>query len=121
MRSSLAVVLVALAMAPAAMAAEQTWTGVISESHCTMKHATEYRGRPITARECIVGREGPDGLPGCIKNGAQFVFVSDGKVHKVANQDFKDLWVHAAETVRLTGELKGDAITVKRLATSQTK
>jgi hypothetical protein len=36
----------------------------------------------------------------------------EGKVLKIANQDFKALRQLAGETVKLTGDLKGDTVTV---------
>jgi hypothetical protein len=36
-------------------------------------------------------------------------------VLKIANQDNADLEKHAGHTVRLTGEMKGDTITVSKI------
>jgi len=44
-----------------------------------------------------------------------YVLVVDGKVLQIANQDNKDLATHAGHTVRLTGEMKGSAITVSKI------
>lgn len=94
--------------------AERTWTGAISDSHCGMKHPTEFRGSKITERECILGKQ--DGsLRGCINGGAEYILVADGKVYKIKNQDFAGLKVHAAHSVRITGELAGDTITVTNI------
>ena len=96
-------------------ATEQTWTGVIGDSHCgAAKHPTEYRGRKITERECILGTEDGE-VRGCIRGGGEFILVSGGKVYKIRNQDFAGLRVHAADNVRLTCELAGDTITVKSI------
>ena len=100
-------------------AAEQTWNGFISDSHCGAIHKADIEhGGKITARECVIGRAGDSNLPGCVsaKNGAKFVVVVGDKVFQVANQDFADLRVHAAENVRVTGSLKGDTITVSKIA-----
>jgi hypothetical protein len=43
----------------------------------------------------------------CIKAGAKYVFVSDGKVYNIANQNFADLEKGAGETVSLTGDVSG--------------
>ncbi len=107
-----------LTCATRGFAADQTWTGAIGDSHCGANpHPGVFKGSKITGRECIVGRaEGPK-VPGCIEAfGAQFIFVVDGKVFKISNQDFAPLRQFAAETVRLTGELSGDTITVKKIA-----
>src|SRR5580765_3031092 len=85
-------------------AGERTWTGIISDSHCGAIHKSdiEHGGR-ITARECIIGKEGDASIPGCVsaKNGAKFVLVADGKVYQISNQAFADLRVHAADNVKL--------------------
>jgi hypothetical protein len=41
--------------------------------------------------------------------------VSDGKVYKIANQDLALLQGHAGHTVQLTGDMKGDTITVSNI------
>ena len=53
----------------------------------------------------------------CVKGGGQFVFVSDGKVYKIANQDSPLLMMHAGHAnVTLSGDMKGDTITVAKVA-----
>jgi hypothetical protein len=88
-------------------AAEQTWTGQISDSACNRKHeeAAEGQGK-MPDRDCTLA---------CVKGGSLFVFVSDGKVYQIANQKNGDIAAHAGHTVKLTGELKGDAITVSKI------
>ncbi len=51
----------------------------------------------------------------CVKGGGKYVFVSDGKVYNIANQGLPLLGTHAGHTVRLTGEMKGDTITVSKI------
>ena len=101
-----------LAAASGGSAAEQTLTGAIGDSHCGSKaHPSEARGKKISERDCIVGSE--DGaLPGCIKLGAKYILVSGDKIYQISNQDYAGLRVHAAHTVRLTGEMTGDTIKV---------
>jgi hypothetical protein len=99
-----------------------TWTGVISDNHCGAVHnpahmRDEVDAREITSRECMIGK--PDGsVPGCIsaKNGGRFVFVTGGRVFQISNQDLADLRVHADHTVRLTGIMIKDRITVSKIA-----
>jgi hypothetical protein len=43
------------------------------------------------------------------------VLVVDGKVIQIANQDNKDLATHAGHAVKMTGELKGNAIVVSKI------
>jgi hypothetical protein len=51
----------------------------------------------------------------CAKAGGKYVFVTDGKVYNIANQDDAALQTHAGHTVNLTGEMKGDTITVSKI------
>lgn len=90
-----------------AQSAEQTWTGKISDSMCGASHAAMISQHPgMTDRACTLG---------CVKNGAKYVFVSDGKVYNIENQNSPLLAMHAGHTVRLTGEMKGDNITVSNI------
>ena len=90
-----------------ASAAEQTWTGNISDSACGAKHeeAAEGQGK-MPDRECTQA---------CVRGGSKYVLVADGKVVQIANQDNNDLATHAGHRVKLTGELKGNAITVSKI------
>ena len=90
-----------------ASAAEQTWTGQISDSMCGASHAKMTGAHPgMTDRDCAQA---------CIKAGGKYVFVSDGKVFTIANQSLPLLPAHAGHTVRLTGEMKDDTITVSNI------
>ena len=91
---------------PGTAAAEQTWTGQISDSACGAKHeeAAEGQGK-MPDRECTQA---------CIRGGSKYVLVVDGKVFQIANQDNKDLVTHAGHKVQVTGELKGNAITISK-------
>ena len=91
-----------------AFAADQTWIGQISDSMCGASHSKMTAGHPgMTDRDCALA---------CVKGGGQFVFVSDGKVYKIANQDSALLQMHAGHAgVTLTGEMKGDTITVSKI------
>jgi len=124
MRSALlAALAVVLVVGSTRLAAgEQTWTGFISDSHCGASHRNYVERVDLkTARECVVGRPGDANLPGCVsaKNGATFVVVVGEKVYQVANQDFKELRTLAAEPVTITGTLKGDVMTVSKIARSR--
>jgi hypothetical protein len=93
-----------------ASAADMTWTGKISDSMCGASHAKMIAAHggasKMTDRDCTLA---------CTKAGGKFVFVTGGKVYNIANQDDKDLQTHAGHTVRLTGEMKGDTITVSKI------
>jgi hypothetical protein len=91
-----------------AFAAPQTWTGQISDSMCGASHSHMTAGHPgMTDRDCALA---------CVKAGGKYVFVSDGKVYKIANQDSPLLQMHAGHAgVTLTGDLAGDTITVTKI------
>jgi len=88
-------------------AAEQTLSGKISDSACGAKHeeAAENTG-VMPDRECTEA---------CVRGGSKYVLVVDKQVFQIANQDFKDLAAHAGEAVKLSGELKGNTITVSKI------
>ena len=108
MRSALGVLVVGvLAVVPVAAQSGQTWKGTISDSNCNGKHAAgEHDGKKMTDTECTNV---------CIKKGAKYVFVSDGKVYALVNQSSKTIAAHAGHQVELTGTLKGDAINATKI------
>jgi hypothetical protein len=101
------ITLIALASALSVFGA--SWTGQISDSACGMSHAKMMAADKSmkTDRDCTLA---------CIKAGSKYVFVSDGKVYNVLNQSLAALKTHAGETVELTGTMKGDTITVSKIA-----
>ena len=106
---NLAMVVVAalLAITAAPRAAEQTWSGKISDSACGAKHEEAAEGQGVMAdRECTQA---------CVRGGSKYVLVVDGKALQIANQDFKDLAAHAGHAVKVTGELTGAAIKVTKI------
>jgi hypothetical protein len=98
------------------MGATKTWTGKISDSMCGVTHTmvSEHQEKgeiPKTAtnkgqkeRECTLA---------CVKAGGKYVFVSQGKVFEISNQDLAALQEHAGHTVKLTGDLDADGKTIK--------
>jgi Tfp pilus assembly protein PilW len=103
------VVIGALAAVPVAIRAqaEQTWKGAISDSNCNAKHpAGEHEGKKMTAADCT-------GV--CVKKGAKYVFVSEGKVFQLANQSSKQIASHAGQEIELTGTIQGNTITATRM------
>lgn len=86
-------------------AAPQTWTGQIGDSMCGAKHAS-MGDKKMTDRECTEM---------CVKANAKYIFVASGKVYQLANQKDAALVTHAGHTVLLTGEMKGDTITVSKI------
>jgi hypothetical protein len=103
--------LVAAASLAARTPADQTWKGKISDSMCKEKHpGGEHDGKKMTDADCTTA---------CVRKGAKYVFVSDGKVYQLANQSSKQIASHAGQDVELTGELKGDTITAKKLSAAK--
>jgi hypothetical protein len=93
---SFMVTIVALALASAVpRAAEQTWTGQISDSLCGAKHeeAAEDQGK-MPDRDCTLA---------CVRGVSKFVLMLDGKMYQIANQDVADLKTHAGHKVKITG------------------
>ena len=91
-------------------ASPETWTGQISDGHCGAKHMA-MEGKKATDRECTEM---------CIKGGEKYVFVSKGKVYQIADQKDVALATHAGHTVLLTGEMKGDTISVAKIEMPKT-
>ena len=99
------VLFVAAPMVP--FAAEQTWSGKIADSACGAKHEEAAENQGVMAdRECTEA---------CVRGGSKYVLVVDGKVFQIANQDNTDLATHAGHAVKMTGDLKGNAITVSKI------
>jgi hypothetical protein len=72
--------------------------GVISEMHCTTKHAVASEG----AKKCVTG---------CIKKGSSPVLVSDGKVYKFADASKVTEAMYGSNVV-VDGSVKDDTITI---------
>ena len=92
-RLAIAFALVLSLFAFYAMAAE--WTGYISDAKCGLKGSSDAHAK------CAEN---------CVKGGSAAVFVSDGKVYKVADQ--AKVTDHVGHKVTITGTMKGDTITV---------
>lgn len=83
------------------LAADQTWTGTISDSMCGASHGS------TPAKACTNG---------CVKKGSKYVVVVGDKVYGIANQDAPGLAKYAGDNVKVTGKIDGDTITVKKIA-----
>jgi hypothetical protein len=94
------------------IAAQQTWTGQISDEMCGADHSAMNQNGKISAHDCTLT---------CVKGGSKFVFVSEGKVYPIENQNLPDLTKHAGHTVKLTGDLGSDGktITVSKVEMTQ--
>ncbi len=86
----------------------QTWTGKISDSMCGASHGANG-GTMQKDHDCAVS---------CAKKGG-FVFVTEKDkkpvIYKIANADMPDVTRHAGHVIDLTGELKGDTITITKV------
>lgn len=99
--SSLLLVLVIVLTVSLLYAAESSWTGVVSDSHCGAKHNKASKA----AENCVENM--------CVKGGSEYVFVNgaDNKVYKLSPQD--KLKGHGGHEVKVTGTVEGDTINVK--------
>ena len=100
---AIAVVLVGWAGAYTSLRAQQTWTGMVSDSTCGGEHGGE-----VDVRECTQK---------CVKNGDKYVLAIDNglKVIPITNQDFAALPEYAGIIVKVTGELKNGAIVISKI------
>jgi hypothetical protein len=91
-----------------ASAGDKSWTGKIGDSTCGAKHniAAEHAGAKMSDRDCAMA---------CVKNGGKYIFVVGSKVYNIDNQSFAGLEEHAGHTVKLTGAMAGDTITVSKI------
>jgi hypothetical protein len=109
MRTILFVGAIAFATTVGTFTADQSWTGQISDSKCGLSHKAAEHGKRMSDRECAQL---------CVKNGAQYVLVSEGKVYKLTNHD-ADLAAHAGHTVTVGGNLVGDTVRVSTIVLSR--
>ncbi len=91
-------VLALLVLSCLAWGAEKTWTGVISDSNCGLKHSTASDA----AAACVTK---------CVEGGGKYVLVSGGKVYQLDPQS-KVASNLAGRAVKVTGSLSGETITV---------
>ena len=94
-------------VATGTVGAAETWKGTISDSMCGLKHsADKHDGKGADHRACVEK---------CVNGGGEYVFISNNKAIKIANQTFADLKLHAGHEVMLTGDMKDDVITVSKI------
>jgi cellobiose phosphorylase len=94
-------------------AAETTWLGDLMTTACVGAHTSKFHSNAQGAHDCAQD---------CIKEGAKYVFVSDGRIYQIVNQKNGALKSHVGHTVKVMGDLKGDAISVSKIeAASEAK
>src|SRR5687768_7428847 len=98
---------IVFAAAPLATAADKTWDGVLSDARCNGKHAKAEHGSQMDSDNACVTK--------CVAGGGKYVFIAGGKTYQIANQDFAGLKAHGGHKVALTGEMKGESITVSKI------
>jgi len=81
-----------------------TMNGTISDSKCAAKHADASD----KSMSCVKS---------CIKGGASAVFVSDGKVYKIA--DASKVAEHLGHKVTIQGTVDGDTVSIDSLKMSE--
>lgn len=94
-----------------ASGATGTWTGTISDSGCGASHdAMTEHGKKGNDKQCTQM---------CVTKGAKYVFVNEGKVLMIKNQNLADLKKYAGDRVTVTGDLSGDTLTVAKIAAAK--
>ncbi len=89
-----------------ASAADQSWVGTISDSHCGKAHATASD----KAASCVAK---------CVSGGNKYVLVSGDKIYQLDAQDkFKD---YAGKSVKVTGTESDGTITVASVEAAEQK
>jgi hypothetical protein len=87
--------------------AQQTWTGEIGDSHCNLEH------EPIAEDDPVL--PSPECVKLCLKSAYKYVFLFEDKVYAISNQDNPDLVKFAGHEVIITGETKGQSITISKI------
>lgn len=115
MKKSLVAVVFAAGLT-VAFAADQTVTGVITDSMCKTNHAMMQKGpNKMSDHDCTVA---------CVKMmGQKYVLAAGDKVYQIDNQNFAGLEKDAGMSVKVTGQVSvdGKAITVTKLSPISTK
>jgi|SRR5579884_1336843 hypothetical protein len=114
MKKSLLAVVLAAGL-PLAFAADQTVTGVISDSMCNTNHAMMQTGaKKMSDHDCAVA---------CVKAGQKYVLISGKKVYQIENQSFAGLEKNAGSGVKATGKVSADgkSFTVTKLSPAAAK
>jgi hypothetical protein len=98
---------VLLTGAAISVAAQQAFTGRISDSACGPSHAARASSVSQSDRQCLLA---------CINALARYVLVDEsGRVLTIANQDAIGLPLYAGRPVKIAGDRNGDAITIAKV------
>lgn len=77
-------------------------SGFIADSMCGAKHVGATEKDSACAKACI-------------KKGADPVFLSEGKVIKIAPDSIAQAKEHAGESVKVNGSMSGDTLTISSI------
>jgi anti-sigma factor RsiW len=81
--------------------------GLITDGRCAGGHAHNGPAlRDVSGGHCVRR---------CVEMGAQYVFVSQGVVYSIRNQDFADLAHLAGQDVQLVGNVRQKVLTVSQM------
>jgi predicted anti-sigma-YlaC factor YlaD len=81
--------------------------GQIDDSRCAGGHVHDSAAlRDMSEPDCVHR---------CVEMGARYVFVSEGLVYDIRNQDFAEVTRFAGQDVQLEGEVHENLLTVSRL------
>jgi len=81
--------------------------GLLTDSRCAGGHTPSTAALGNMSRGDCVRR--------CVEMGAQYVFVSEGVVYSIRNQDFADLTHLAGQDVQLEGRVRQHVLTVSQV------
>ncbi len=101
-------------------AAAQTWTGRISDDKCGVSHDQMIAARNKELHTSSGAAE-HDCTLACIKDAAKYVFVTKGKVYKIANQSLSALPLYAGQPLQVSGNLNGDTIMISNVTVLSSK
>jgi hypothetical protein len=82
---------------------EQTYEGMVTDTHCGAKH------------EAAIGKTASDCARACVHGGAQFALVNGDKIY-ILSGDLARLKLSAGQRSKIVGTLNGDTITVLSIA-----
>jgi hypothetical protein len=84
-----------------------TARGQIGDSRCAGGHAhASAEMRELSDHDCVNR---------CVLMGAHYVFISQGVVYAIGNQDFADLTRFAGQDVQIEGEVQQNVLTVSHV------
>jgi len=105
--SAVSAVSAVLAGAALSVAAQQAFTGTISDSACGPSHAAKASSASHSDRQCLLA---------CINALAKYVLVEgSGRVLTIVNQDAIGLPLYAGRPVKIAGDRNGDAIAIGKV------